>query len=234
MRPTVKRFLVFNFAYLGAMQISIDSSDVKRLKQTNTEQCHTRRESDMDEATLCKYSPEGKCQVSKLFDICVDFIADNLFLVENFINFPDVIGNRIFRAAQSRDMFYNLTNSTHRHSMALFCDAYAEQVLSELNISGKPWITPNLLCVLGIFENVVKLDMSGCRIGDKDNAMTNIAKFSKYGRAFVLCVLFDSHLYCFYLDKDQDHFEVLFTCMDNFQAQQTFGQWWYLKNSHPQ
>ena len=227
--------IFFKFSlFLGAMQISIDSSDVKRLKQTNTEQCHTRQESDIGEATLCKRSPEGKCQVSKLFDLCVDFIADKLFLVENFINFPDVIGNRIFRAAQSRDMFYSFANSTHRHSMTLFCDAYAEQVLSELNISGKPWIAPNLLCVLGIFENVVKLDMSGCRIGDKDNAMTNIAKFSKYGRAFILCVLhvFDSHLYC--LDKYQDHFEVLFTYVENFQAEQTFGQWWYLKNSHPQ
>ena len=111
--------------------------------------------------------------------MCIDFIADKLFLVENFVDFPDVIGHKIFQAAKSRDMFYSFANSTHRNSMSLFCEAYTEQVLSELSLVGKPWISSSLLCTLNMFNHIIKLEVSGCYLGENTNALTEVSKFTK-------------------------------------------------------
>ena len=151
-------------------QLTCDSKKQRKLKETSTEESLT--------PSRCS-SEVGKQCATSLFDMCIDFIADKLFLVENFVDFPDVIGQKIFQAAKSRDMFYSFANSTHCNSMSLFCEAYAEQVLSELNMAGKPWISSNLLSTLIMFNHIVKLEVCGCSLGENDKALAEVSKFPK-------------------------------------------------------
>ena len=103
-------------------------------------------------------------------------------MVENLLDFPDQIGKKIFDAAKAKDAFYSFANSTHIHAMQMFCDAYREDVLVSMDLSRKPWIhwvAQDLLPKLTMFKHVVKLDISGCQLGQVDNAMQSLSKFVK-------------------------------------------------------
>ena len=162
------------------MQISTDSRSMSHLTRDSKKQRKLTETSTKESLTPSRCSSDvGKQCVTSLFDMCTDFIADKLFLVENFVDFPDVIGQKIFQSAKSRDMFCSFANSTHRNSMTLFCEAYTKQVLSELNLTGKPWISSNLLSSLIIFNHIVKLDVRGCNLGENDKALAEVSKFTK-------------------------------------------------------
>ncbi len=113
------------------------------------------------------YSGATWKDASTLFDICVHYVAENLNNVENFINFPDVVGLKLFQTAASKDMFHTYANSVHRRALKLFCDAYKEQVLSALDASERPWLSADVLEAFCIFSNLTKLNLSGCQLGIK-------------------------------------------------------------------
>ena len=162
------------------MQVSVDSRSILQSTHHSKKQRKLSGTSFKEPLIPSRCSSEvGEQQEINLFNMCIDFIADKLFLVENFVDFPDVIGHKIFQAAKCRDMFYSFANSTHRNSVSLFCEAYMEQVLSELSLAGKPWISSSLLCTLNMFNHIMKLEVSGCYLGENNNALTEVSKFTK-------------------------------------------------------
>lgn len=162
---------------LGAMQVAVPKKRKSRHTSHNFDGC--KEEVSPSGDFLQETDQSGVKHVSPLFDRCVNFIADKLYLVESFVDFPDVVGLKIFQAAKSKDTFYSFANAMHVRSMKLFCDAYETDVLSELNAAGKSCINRNLLSALCIFEHLTKLDLSGCSLGSDDKVVTSISSFTK-------------------------------------------------------
>lgn len=80
--------------------------------------------------TLGRHSPVN------LFQTCINLVAQNLDHVESFFGFPALIGEKIFMVAmETQRMKSNIQYITQ--ALQLFVDAFEEEVLSSLNLSGK-------------------------------------------------------------------------------------------------
>ena len=84
----------------------------------------------MTKALINNESPQS------LLNQCTDLVATHLDLVESFVGLPSLIGQKIFNAGCHRDRFkFDVEYSTQ--AVRLFTDAYEEQFLSSLSVSGK-------------------------------------------------------------------------------------------------
>ena len=110
-----------------------------------------------------------------LLSITTELVADNLHLVESFVNLPELIGEAIFKAAVKRDKF-----KENLSYMNLFGDTYGANVLTEVKIKHSDVLDKLLSSYTGL-HHVVKLDLAGCHICDHHPILSSIAQdFTRY------------------------------------------------------
>ena len=117
---------------------------------------------------------DGLHTAPSLLKITITFVSDNLHLVESLVGFPELVGELLFEAASSRNKFKEIK------SMNLFSEAYGTCVLSEVRIGSQTFLDK----ILGSFHGLhllVKLDLSGCQIGDNHEMLKVIGQeFTRY------------------------------------------------------
>lgn len=109
-----------------------------------------------------------------LFQICKNFVAKNLHLLESLNDFPDSIGHEIFlEALQLKKL------DGKSEMLKIFCDAYKELVLSELCLKESALLINEYLQHFQCFNSLAKLDLSHCRLGNKHEYLTFIGKMER-------------------------------------------------------
>lgn len=114
-----------------------------------------------------------------LLDIAINFVADNLALVDSLIGFPDIIGKRLFELSVARNILCDAGSKSFAITK-LFSDAYEGQMLSELHIHNKTDLEVYMEGYGGLHV-LTKLDLSGCCIGDEHDILKQIGqKFNRW------------------------------------------------------
>lgn len=104
---------------------------------------------------------------------CIEFVAQNLILVDSFFGLPDIIGKDIFKSAEDYGKFDG-TSVTFHQEMALFTEEYREEVLYQLNVSGCHLGVNYFLESLMLFTDLVRVDLSACGLGDDHEILHHI------------------------------------------------------------
>lgn len=113
----------------------------------------------------CRESP------CNLYQICKNFIAKNLHLVESLVDFPDVIGNDLFVEALQIQVFHKKPKYLN-----IFCVAYRSLVLKHLALRHSTVMINENLKFLQCFNSLTKLDLGHCRLGDSHEYLQWIGK----------------------------------------------------------
>ena len=119
----------------------------------------------------CSVSADGDTlNPCSLFNICLDFVAKNLSMVESLEGFPDIVGEQLFKKVQENDEFDSCPKN-----LRLFCEAYGELVLSKLSLTSEHILANNYLEYLQLFVFLVELDVSHCRLGNTHELLAYIS-----------------------------------------------------------
>ncbi|XP_070562487.1 leucine-rich repeat-containing protein 42-like [Ptychodera flava] len=102
----------------------------------------------------------------------MDFVASHIHLVESLRDFPSLIGKQLFDLTRKHGMFFD--DDRQIKAAQLFCNAYKEEVLCELNLHGSYLAVNQCLHVLLEFHHLVKLDVSDCDLGDDHQYLLHI------------------------------------------------------------
>ncbi|XP_060555483.1 uncharacterized protein LOC132716264 [Ruditapes philippinarum] len=113
-----------------------------------------------------------------LLDQCTEMVATHLDQVESFVGLPSLIGERIFNAGCNRERF-KLDVEYSTQAVRLFTDAYEEQFLSSLSVSGEHLGLNYCLEQILLFRDLVKLDMSYCGLGDDHEMLTQFQNLNR-------------------------------------------------------
>ncbi|XP_053394265.1 uncharacterized protein LOC123524962 [Mercenaria mercenaria] len=100
-----------------------------------------------------------------LLDQCTVMVATHLDLVESFVGLPSLIGERIFCAGCHTERFKSDVEYSTQ-AVTLFADAYGEEFLSSLSVSGEHLGLNYCLEQILLFTDLVQLDLSNCGLGD--------------------------------------------------------------------
>jgi hypothetical protein len=111
---------------------------------------------------------------SSLFEICTDYVAVNVHLVESFVAFPDDVGKKIFSTCESKKVF-DVLDSRSIGAMTLFAEAYCDTVLSSMNLTGCHRVLGMHLEQFVIFQHLAKVDLTSCKLGDDHDILSYLS-----------------------------------------------------------
>lgn len=113
-------------------------------------------------------------QVDTLFDTCMDFIVKHINLVDSFVGFPDLIGEKIFRKFIS----INSTTASMRGVLTKFIEAYENLVLERLSLFKSLLILNEYFeSIIMISSSVTELCLCSCYLGENHDIYRHIADF---------------------------------------------------------
>ena len=139
------------------------TSNTKKLKLT---QSHDNHEA------VATNDKRGIHHPPKLFSICVQYVSENLTLVESLVDFPDEIGKQIFETARAPPSVF----VDAPHLVDLFCKAYGNLLLSKLSLRACHLVLGTHLEYFTIFVNITHLDLSECSLGTEHDVFDHFAK----------------------------------------------------------
>lgn len=119
------------------------------------------------------------CKGQGLFQLCLNFIASNLDMVDSFVGLPSLIGEQIFDAAVGNNMFSIDRGDceTLQRRIELFLDAYASEVLVSLSLNEEWKFLACYLDQISIFlPYLTTIQLTRCNIGDHHEILTEIGK----------------------------------------------------------
>ncbi|KAL4236487.1 Leucine rich repeat containing 42 [Mactra antiquata] len=117
-------------------------------------------------------------QPISLFKQCINLVADHLDLVESFYGLPSLIGEKIFHISYKTDRFIkDVQYSTL--AVKLFTEAYGEEFLSKLNVSGDHLGLNYCLEQILLFTELTQLDVSECGLGDDHEIISQFQHLHK-------------------------------------------------------
>ena len=125
----------------------------------------------------CSIQSEGKTIIysaQSLFLICLDFVAQNIDMVESLEDFPDVVGQQLFNKVHQYRGFRE-----NPDVLQLFFKAYGELVLKNLSLSGKHMVANNSVEKLLVFSLLQELDLSHCRLGSDHELLTYVGNMER-------------------------------------------------------
>ncbi|XP_037091830.1 leucine-rich repeat-containing protein 42-like [Pollicipes pollicipes] len=134
---------------------------------------------------------EDAGQVASLFELCLRLAAGWLHRLESLLGFPELVGEQLVRRAARLGLFDQPGERCTR-ALHVAVAAYPDEVLPSLRICD--------LLTLGEFEEPVevlwagllRLDLSGCRLGDRHPALSQIAALSRLTHLYLRgCALTD-------------------------------------------
>ncbi|XP_021351073.1 leucine-rich repeat-containing protein 42-like isoform X2 [Mizuhopecten yessoensis] len=113
-----------------------------------------------------------------LLKLVIHYVSQHLELVESLVGFPEIVGELIFRAAETSCKFYYQDDEYHDclQRLKLFTQAYGEVVLSKLSMSGR-WSSLELYKDhIQIFRHLTELELAECGLGDDDELLPHIGQ----------------------------------------------------------
>ncbi|XP_078657304.1 leucine-rich repeat-containing protein 42-like [Branchiostoma floridae x Branchiostoma belcheri] len=113
----------------------------------------------------------------KLFSLCLDFVAENIHLVDSLVDFPEMVGHQLFKAVQDAGRFQVPDDAAR--TLGLFCEAYGSLVLSSLTARGQvlplnDYLQPGIQYMTALQQ----LDLSNCGLGDEHGILGEISQMS--------------------------------------------------------
>lgn len=122
-----------------------------------------------------EHSGENKALVS-LYQQCIQYVAQNLHMVDSFYGFPDLVAADIFQEAEKCKKF-EITSAENNSlkNLQLFCEIYPDNVLSSLNLSTSYRALNYWLEHILAFSGLHSLDVSDCFLGDEHEILSHIA-----------------------------------------------------------
>lgn len=122
-----------------------------------------------------EHSGENKAPVS-LYQRCIQYVAQNLHMVDSFYGFPDLVAAAIFQEAEKCKKF-EITSAENNSlkNLQLFCEIYPDNVLSSLNLSTSYRALNYWLEHFLAFSGLHSLDVSDCFLGDEHEILSHIA-----------------------------------------------------------
>ncbi|XP_028412986.1 leucine-rich repeat-containing protein 42-like [Dendronephthya gigantea] len=130
------------------------------------------RECDVVHGASCvRQLSENRQSPRSLFQICKNFTTKNLHLLESLDDFPETIGHELFLEALQVESFHK--NPAY---LKIFCEAYKELVLKDLCLKEETILIDEFLPYFLCFNNLLKLDLSHCRLGNKHEYLNFIGR----------------------------------------------------------
>lgn len=122
-----------------------------------------------------EHSWEVRSPVS-LYHRCIQYIAQNLHMVDSFYGFPDLVAADIFKESEKCKKF-EITSAENDSlkNLQLFCEIYPDSVLSSLNLSASCRALNYWLEHFLVFSGLQSLDVSDCFLGDEHEILSHIA-----------------------------------------------------------
>ena len=115
---------------------------------------------------------DGSVSPLPLYQLCLEFVARNIELVESLKGFPAIVGQQLFEKVHKCGGFID----SKMHSLRLFFEAYGELVLKNLSLSAKHVLANEKLPDLLPVSCLRDLDLSHCRLGSDHELWSCIAK----------------------------------------------------------
>ena len=113
-------------------------------------------------------------QLNSLFQICVQFIAKHIHLVDSLVGFPDIVGFKIFQCAKTLKKFSNASKDS-LFALELFCDAYGDSVMSTMSLRSCHLGIADYLDHVCLFSDLSELDIGHCGLGDDHELLQHIS-----------------------------------------------------------
>ncbi|XP_033736955.1 uncharacterized protein LOC117325113 [Pecten maximus] len=115
---------------------------------------------------------------NSLLKLAIKFVSQHLELVESLVGFPEIVGELIFREAESSGKFNYHDDEYHDclRRLVLFTEAYGEVVLAKLSLTRR-WSSLQLYkCHLQIFLDLTELELARCGLEDADDLLPHIGQ----------------------------------------------------------
>lgn len=115
---------------------------------------------------------------TSLLKLCINYVAKHLELVESLVDFPEIIGELIFRAAESNCRFHFHGDEYHDclNRLKLFTEAYRDTILSKLSLSGRRSSFRLYKDHIQIFTGLTELELFDCGLVDDDELLPHIGQ----------------------------------------------------------
>ena len=111
-----------------------------------------------------------------LYGQCIEYISQNLHMVDSFFGFPDLVAADIFQKAEKLGKFErNSDENDSLRNLQLFCNEYPENVLVGLDLSYSYLALNYWLEHFLSFNRLHSLDVSNCFLGDDHEILSHIA-----------------------------------------------------------
>jgi hypothetical protein len=118
--------------------------------------------------------------VSSLFSICIEFVAENISIVESLVGFPDIVGVEIFKSVSKQSHLQNYKTDRVHSILQLFTNSYQDAVLSALNLTTFPrLLLEDCLDLICSFTFLYKLDVGDQQLGDKHVLWNAVGEMKK-------------------------------------------------------
>jgi len=104
------------------------------------------------------YNAKGNLQYSPrtLFDISLQFIAENIHHVDSLLDFPEQIGVKLFAATEEKCVFSN--QETGLKALQVFNDAYGDMVLTSLCLRNRYCLSYTLHVIYCFYPSLASSD----------------------------------------------------------------------------
>lgn len=118
-----------------------------------------------------------------MFDMLVQYVARNIHFVDSLVNFPDIIGKRLFEAFLAKFILQPSEETSENflqlsvNGLDKFLDAYGRMVISQLNVCGKcKLVRKHQALVVPLLHHLSALDISNCLLGDADDMLQRLGE----------------------------------------------------------
>lgn len=103
-----------------------------------------------------------------LFEICLDYVAGKILMVESLEGFPEVVSEQIFEKCLDFG-FFSQNNEASEHAMSLFVSAYGNDFMSSFKCENRRIMSEYGECLAVLCLPVTHLDLRGCFLGNNSD-----------------------------------------------------------------
>ncbi|XP_037779060.1 leucine-rich repeat-containing protein 42-like [Penaeus monodon] len=103
-----------------------------------------------------------------LFEICLDYVAGKINMVESLEGFPEVVSEQIFDKCLSLGSFSQNDEASER-AITLYVDAYGNDFMSAFKCENPRIMSEYGECLAVLCLSVTHLDLRGCALGNKSD-----------------------------------------------------------------
>ncbi|XP_027212173.2 leucine-rich repeat-containing protein 42 [Penaeus vannamei] len=103
-----------------------------------------------------------------LFEICLDYVAGKIIMVESLEGFPEVVSEQIFDKCLDLGSF-SQNDVASEHAIALFVDAYGSDFMNSFKCENRRIMSEYGECLAVLCLSVTHLDLRGCALGNNSD-----------------------------------------------------------------